>query len=395
MRQGLRDLSRFNSLFTSLREEQITMLGVGPMSRRVVEETILLANQLKLPIALIPSRRQIECHGLGGGYVESWTTENFVQFVRDRDLGNYVVLSRDHSGPWQYKVTDGSQKVIPHEKAMEEAKVSLSVDIASGFDVLHLDPSLGLGLGRSEIEVQEDLLELYSFCFGREGGQAITYEVGADEQSMVPDLPSIAEEKFEKIAQGLKSCGLPLPQFYVLQTGTKVKETRNIGSFATHIPVMDMLSPSFQIPEILKICQKYGILLKEHNADYLPDDSLRWHRLFGIPAANVAPEFGVVETRSLLQVASETGQNWFIDLFSERVLDGGRWEKWLLPNSSATERDKVEIAGHYHFAEDEIQEGIQKLESKVQSSGFDVDRIRRSAIRKSINRYLRHFGYYG
>jgi hypothetical protein len=395
MREGLRDLSRFSSLFAPLREERMTMLGVGPMSRRIVEETILLANQLKLPIALIPSRRQIECHGLGGGYVESWSTEDFVQFVRDRDRGNFVILSRDHSGPWQFKVTDNSQKVIPHNKAMEEAKASLATDIELGFDVLHLDPSLGLNLGRSELEVQEDLLDLYSFCFSREGGQAITYEVGADEQSMVPDLPSIAEEKFQKIATGLKSRGLPLPQFYVLQTGTKVKETRNIGSFSTHIPVKDMLSPSFQIPEILKICEKYNILLKEHNADYLPDDSLRWHRLFGIPAANVAPEFGVVETRSLLQIAMDSNENWFIDLFGERVLGGGRWEKWLLPESSATERDKIEIAGHYHFAEKEIQEAIQKLESRVQSRGVDVDKIRRDSIRKSINRYLRYFGYYG
>jgi len=395
MRVGLKDLSRFESLYSSMRDERITMLGVGPMSKRIVEETILLANQLKFPIALIPSRRQIECHDLGGGYVESWSTEEFVKFVRDRDYGNYVILSRDHSGPWQFKMFDDAQQVISHESAMEEAKISLAVDIELDFDILHLDPSLGLNLGRSELGVQEDLIELYSFCFGRRGGQSITYEVGADEQSMVPDLPSIAEEKFQKIANQLKSQNLPLPKFYVLQTGTKVKETRNIGSFSTHIPVKDMLSPSFQIPEILKICEKFGILLKEHNADYLPDESLRWHRLFGIPAANVAPEFGVAETRSLLKIAGETKENWFIELFGERVISKKRWEKWLMPGSAATDRDKIDIAGHYHFADEEIKEAIYKLESKIRSKSFDLDKILRKSIRESIDRYLRYFGYYG
>jgi len=391
----LNHLSRFKSLFPFIREERITMLGVGPMSKRIVEETILLANELKLPISLIPSRRQIECGDLGGGYVESWSTEDFVKFVRDRDHGNFTILSRDHSGPWQFKVVDDSQQIITHDIAMEEAKASLAVDISLGFDVLHLDPSLGLNLGRNEIGVQEDLIELYSFCFGQKGGHKITYEVGADEQSMVPDLPSIAEAKFQQIADQLRSQHLPLPQFYVLQTGTKVKETRNIGSFATHIPVKDMLSPSFQIPEILKICDKYGVLLKEHNADYLPEDSLRWHRLFGIPAANVAPEFGVVETRSLLKIAADANENWFIDVFGEKVIGGNRWQKWLMPDSTATERDKIEIAGHYHFSDQEIQEAIQKLESNVQSKGIDVDTTRRRAIRKSITHYLRYFGYYG
>ena len=42
--------------------------------------------------------------------------------------------------------------------------------------------------------------------------------------------------------------------------------------------------------------------MKEHNTDYLTDESLRWHPKIGIHAANVAPEFGVSETLSLIKI---------------------------------------------------------------------------------------------
>ena len=42
-------------------------------------------------------------------------------------------------------------------------------------------------------------------------------------------------------------------------------------------------------------------MLKEHNADYLSDNALKWHKKFGIHGANVAPEFGVCETKAIQQ----------------------------------------------------------------------------------------------
>lgn len=373
---------------------RITMLGVGPMSYRVVEETIKLANECRRPIALIPSRRQVECRELGGGYVESWATEDFAPFVRKRDVGNFIYLSRDHSGPWQLNPRDKCGEVLSHRQAMAEVKNSLSVDIEAGFDILHIDPSMGLGFGRSELEVLEDAIELFDFCTSHSKASDQIFEVGADEQSMVPDLPSIAEQKLNSFIAMLNSAGLVKPMFYVLQTGTKVKEMRNVGSFATHIPVRDMLAPAFQIPEIMKICSKYGMYLKEHNADYLPNESLSWHRRFAIPAANVAPEFGVVETRSILKLARENNLTWFVDRFSNHVLDGMKWAKWMMNDSSATDQDKVEIAGHYHFADKEIMDLTKKLILELKVKQIDFENIVRSAIRSSISRYLFYFGYY-
>lgn len=390
----MRNSDYTKSLFKELRDRRGTLLGVGPMSLRIVEETIKLANETKKPIALIPSRRQVECSGFGGGYANNWSTESFSKFVREADRGGYILLSRDHSGPWQFRTKNKQGSSLTYKEAMEEAKASLRVDIESDFDLIHLDPSQGLEFQRSQQDVINDILDLNEFCCGLKGGREVIYELGADEQSMIPDLPSIAEEKLSLILERLKGMNLPSPMFYVLQTGTKVKELRNIGSFATRIPVRDMLPAAFQIPEILKICQSYGVYLKEHNADYLPEDSLSWHKRLGIPAANVAPEFAVAETRAIIDLAKQGKQDWFLELFYGLVLKEGKWQKWMMPNSKATDEEKILIAGHYHYSNPEISEAIDKLsvELKAQSIQFDAE-IRRS-VRKSILRFLKQFGYY-
>ena len=45
--------------------------------------------------------------------------------------------------------------------------------------------------------------------------------------------------------------------------------------------------------------------MKEHNADYLSNNSLSWHPRLGIHAANVAPEFGVCETSKIVDILKQ------------------------------------------------------------------------------------------
>ena len=63
------------------------------------DAAIELANENQIPIILIPSRRQVECKSLGGGYVMD--TEDFVPYVRTRDKGSYIFIERDHGGVYQ------------------------------------------------------------------------------------------------------------------------------------------------------------------------------------------------------------------------------------------------------------------------------------------------------
>ena len=97
-------------------------LFIGPMSKNIVDVVIERCNDSDDKIGLIPSRRQIEHNG---GYVNNWTTDEFVEYVRTRSSN--VILQRDHAGPFQGKEEDDGLK-------------SLSADAMACFDLIHIDP---------------------------------------------------------------------------------------------------------------------------------------------------------------------------------------------------------------------------------------------------------------
>lgn len=90
----------------------------------------------------------------------------------------------------------------------------------------------------------------------------------------------------------------------MIKTGNYVLETQNIGILD------DIIKGKYdeerkEIEKIIKYCKNEKFLIKEHNGDYLLDKTLREHPIIGINAINVAPEFGVVETRAILSYLSE------------------------------------------------------------------------------------------
>jgi hypothetical protein len=369
-----------------------TFLGAGPMSLTTTNIIIDLANLFQHPISLIPSRRQVECAELGGGYVENWTTEDFAEHVRDRDKGNFVLLSRDHCGPWQIPTLnqDGKQKTLKEE--MDSVKVSLSADIQSGFEIIHIDPSLALQHGYTKSDVQEIAYEMIAFCESVASGP-LYYEIGTEEQGYASTNVTDSMEELDLILATLKKRNLPIPMFYVQQTGTKVQELRNVGNFDNDIDAKKIMPASVNIPMVVAGCEKRGIWLKEHNADYLSDMAISWHTRYGIHATNVAPEFGVTETQALLSLAHEIGSETFIKDFSEKVAGGMRWEKWMIPNSISTESDRVQIAGHYHFSEEWCRSLRFELYEDAKSKGINPESYVSGKIKNSLLRYLQPFGY--
>lgn len=379
------------SLSDSILERRLTMLGVGPMSITVTREAVALANLYKTPISLIPSRRQVDAANLGGGYVEGWSTATFSKFVRKIDRGGFALLARDHSGPWQ---GSSKEEEASFPDAMEEAKESLGDDIACGFNLLHIDPSPALSRGFSDTDVTAMAVELIAHCVGQMGdSRQFAFEVGTDEQDTAPDPLTVTAKNVRSLLDELTKYNLPKPLFYVAQTGTKVLETRNFGSFDQPFTVEGSLPATVFLPEILSMLKANGLLLKEHNADYLSDKSLRWHRKFGIHAANVAPEFGVVETRAILKLLRDHRLDDELDQFSEIVLEGSQWVKWVRTTDLVEDSQKVEIAGHYHFADPRVKEIRVRLSERAALVGVDSERVVAAEVRQSIDRYLTAFGY--
>lgn len=308
-----------------------TQLGIGPMSRLCIDAAIELANEQRRFLMLVASRRQIECEEQSGGYV--WTTDAFARYVRERDVGGYVMLCRDHAGPWQHP----SEAEMLLVDAMASAKASLAEDIRCGFDILHLDPSVNL----QGTEAMLALEELHSFCQAKVGGREIAFEVGTEAQSghvqSADELRSFLEAFTGQ------------PMFVVAQTGTLVKEMRNVGDFAVPDPA---LAP--QIRALVTVAQQRGARLKEHNADYLSGGALRLRPLLGIGAINVGPMLGVEHTRCLLRICANTDLVDVAERFLELAYNSHKWEKWMLPHSTASVRDKAIIAGHYVFGTEEF-----------------------------------------
>ena len=384
--------SKINKI-EKLISSKITFLGAGPMSRAVVDQVILLANKIKKPIALIPSRRQIECDQLGGGYVENWTTEEFASYVQRFDDGGFVVLSRDHCGPFQISPKKPGESSPDLLTEMNQVKISLQSDIESGFEIIHIDPSLALKFGHTQDKIREIAFELITFCESVKPN-FLTYEIGTEEQEHLSKTIDQSQFELNEILVGLQELKLPKPRFFVQQTGTKVQELRNVGSFDNELDSKGVLPSSVQVPLILKMCQKEGVWLKEHNADYLSDNALIWHKRFGIHSANIAPEFGVIETKALLKLANQIKALSLVSEFEEIVLAGKKWEKWMIPNSKATNSEKVLIAGHYHFSEEWAKKWRRNLFEASEKKKIDGEAQIKSAIEVGLKRYLHPFGYF-
>lgn len=374
-----------------LHKRRCTLLGVGPMSVNCVDATIELANEHEVPIMLIASRRQIDSEEFGGGYVNNWTSAEFARYVIDSDKKGKILLARDHGGPWQ-NINEKDAK-LSLRRAMESAKSSYRADLEAGFQILHIDPSVDI-FGQPDVdEVLDRLFELYEFCCSQAQKlrQEVIFEIGTEEQSGSTNSQEQLGYTLNAVKQFCKKNNLPEPSFVVIQSGTRVMETRNVGSFDSPVRIADELPAEIQLPKMIEICNRYGILMKEHNTDYLSNEALQWHPRLGIHAANVAPEFGVAETRALISVLENNRLSKLSERFLQLAYDSKKWDKWMLHNTRATDRDRSIIAGHYVFSKTECIELKTEASKELARNGIELEQHLKQEVKQSILRYLLNF----
>jgi len=368
-----------------------TLLGVGPMSVNCVDATIELANDYDVPLMLIASRRQIDSSEFGGGYVNNWTTEQFADYVIDRDKKGKVYLARDHGGPWQNPQEE--EKGLSLRRAMESAKASYRADIEAGFQILHIDPSLDIHGQPHVDEVLDRIFELYEFCwnYAQRLGSEVLFEIGKEEQTGSTNTQEELDYVLNAVQQFCKRNKVRPPTFVVIQTGTRVMETRNVGSFDSPIRVAEEIPPEIQVPKMVEICARYGVYMKVHNTDYLSNEALQWHPKLGIHAANVAPELGVAETKAFISVLEDNGLASLADQFLKIAYNSRKWEKWMLEDSKASDRERSIIAGHYVFARPESSSLKEEATKELCTKGIDLNRYLKDQVKLCIQRYLINF----
>jgi len=305
-----------------------------------------------------------------------------------------VILARDHGGPWQHP--QEFKQFLDVVDAMESAKLSFLRDLEAGFQILHIDPVVNLAEQPPTIEwVLDKVFELYGYCMdvAQSLGREVLIELGTEEQKQSPasDPESIATLIDEVLAFCQKN-RYPNPSFMVVQTGTKVVGRRNVGDFPSEEKDINDYIIRHRLAEIVSIFDKRNIMLKEHNTDYLSDTSLCFHPKIGIHAANVAPEFGVMETTTLLKIMDHLSLKKLHNEFVELCVESKKWEKWVIPGEVTSDLEKALISGHYVFSDERVAEIKRTVQTVYARAGGDLEHDLKSAVKSSILRYMNCFG---
>ena len=366
-----------------------TLLGIGVVSENVVLATLKAAEENpNIPFIFIASRRQIECDEFGGGYVNNWSTQAFSDYLAGRKVPNNIFLERDHGGPWQgpYSTEQG----ISFSDSVQLSKKSFFVDIDSGFDILHIDPSLTGDFEVSDHERELALQYLYAetYEYAKMRNKEIYFEVGTEEQSESVDESHRTLELVRNLKDFTKKNKLPDPIFLVAQTGTKVREDKNVGELAKASDEKRVDQLKNQLRNIVEQCEAHAVYLKAHNMDYLDEEKLKLVNKAGVHAINVAPEFGVIETKALEELLKSNGLNnsWF--RFEELAVESGFWKKWFV--DEGTDLRKAFVCGHYIFSLEEVREIIRDAQKNLLSRGTNLQEIIQNSLSSSINGYLRN-----
>ncbi len=389
--------------------KRFTHIGVGPMSHNLLRAALELAKEKDFPLILIASRNQVDSDRFGGGYVCGFDQKRFVETTANiaDEIGfdGLCYFCRDHGGPWQ-RDKERNDK-LPADEAMEIGLQSYFDDAESGFDLLHIDPTkdphcTGVVPLSTVLERTVYLIERIEAERKVRGWKELAYEVGTEET--MGGL--ISAEAFEGFIKELKAIldekGLPMPLFVVGQTGTLTRLTTNVGQYDT--PTATTLSD---------ITHKYGTGLKEHNGDYLSNAILLEHPVIGLDAMNVAPEFGLVETEALLELA--TAEEKFVAkekqsniraILAKHAVEGQRWRKWMVGDKGKYSVEEImkdaedvklitSMCGHYTLEDAEVKAAVTKLNENTEKLGLSPKTYVIKKIKDSIDRYVYCFGLYG
>lgn len=303
-------------------------IGIGPMSTEIIEAVFRYSHYHRKELMLVASKNQVD---YSGGYVNGWTTDEYRQFIEEKKSEypySNVKICRDHCGPGFNGIDD-----------MSDSYKTIEADLANGFDLIHIDFCHFSGSYEEKILEAKKAIE---YCLNLNSN--VMLEIGTDENvGSNFSINSLAEVEAE-LDTFLQFCE---PEFYVVQTGSLIKEINQAGLF----------NRSF-VEKAAKIIHERNVKLKEHNADYLSKEELL-KRQGIVDAINIAPQLGVIQTQFVLNKCLIYG----IDFseFAERIYKGNKWRKWMHSNSPANKLLCSLIAGHYHFASDEYKKIIFQL----------------------------------
>lgn len=293
---------------------------LGPMSKNIVDNVIDYSNSFKLPFTFIPSRRQVEYNG---GYVNNWTTKEFVNYVKTK--GKYISVERDHGGPGQ-----GTN--------MDDGMVSFKED-CKYMDVIHIDPWKKYQDYESGLN---ETIKALNYCYNENPN--LYFEISTEE-----GIRKFQVDELEKfildVQKQIKPEIYKRIKYFVVQCGTGLLEATNIGHYEKN-----------RLKDMINLCKKYGFISKEHNGDWVSTDLMREKFELGLDCINVAPELGQIETKAILKqikkIENTEKRNELFETFFQVCLNSKKWVKWVSKDFKPEENKEklINICGHYVFS---------------------------------------------
>ena len=303
-------------------------IGIGPMSPEVIEAVYKYSSINNKELMLIASKNQIDYNG---GYVNNWNTEEYSRFnneMKKKYFNSKIKICRDHCGPG-----------FNGKYQLKDVYKTIDSDIENNFDLIHVDFSKAKENYKKILELSKNAI-----LYIKKANPKIQIEIGTDE-NFAQKLSSINIKEFlDEMDFFLEFMD---PEYFVVPTGSLVMEDKQFGFFNNKF-----------IKSVHERIKNRPILLKEHNADYLNSESINLRKEF-ISALNIAPQFGVFQTKFILDECTKFG----IDTtdYLNVCYASKKWEKWLY-NTNHQDVYKCSIlAGHYNFQDKTYKILIDKL----------------------------------
>ena len=252
------------------------------MSEEIIEAVYRYSSFQNVPLMLIASRNQIDWDG---GYVNNWKTPSYISFLsllKKQYQNADILICRDHCGP------------LFESSKIKDVYKTIDSDIENNFHLIHVDFSYYDVDYQKKLEESKKAIEYIHKC-----NSHTLIEVGTDRNTgeNLKCVDEIREEfsYFNSIS--------PIA-FFVLQTGSLVKEINQRGSFNGKY-----------LRSIRSGILDKDLRIKEHNADYLSKEQLR-ERNGLVNSMNIAPCLGILQTMTTIQRCNIHGVN-FEDFLEE------------------------------------------------------------------------------
>ena len=394
------------SKIISLRNQgvNVTLLAICPNSDAVLEAAVKVAANNEMPMLFAATLNQVD---RGGGYT-SWTPHTFVarmeELAREYNCSSPLYPCLDHGGPWLKDLH--TLEGLNYAETMHEVKETLTACLESGYDLLHIDPTVdrelpdGHSLGISTVVARTvELIVHAEQQRQRLGRSNISYEVGTEEvHGGLVDTDNFTSF-LEGLQKGLEKEGLleVWPSFIVAKVGTDLHTT--FFDSKTALNLYNQVAP-------------LGSLIKGHYTDWVANPSD--YPASGMGGANIGPEFTATELVALDELCDQeeelynNGSNLspsnFRQTLRKSVVDSNRWNKWLFPQEEGKSFDEliperqdwlVSTGARYIWTDPNVLNARQNLYTNLSSVLSDVNGYVVNRVAENIQNYVEAFNLKG